>query len=119
MNLGWESGIIGEPHTLPAVLKAAGYATGMVGKWHLGDFSHDRRYLPTRHGFDFYEGIPHSNDEFPVSHWRDDRQLSPNVGLAQEQLTADFTRAAIRLARPGTALPSCSTSGTFARLAAR
>jgi len=81
--------------TLPEALKVAGYATGMVGKWHLGDFSHDPRYLPIRHGFDFFEGIPHSNDEFPVAVWRNEQELTPNVGLDQEGMTADFTRAAI------------------------
>jgi uncharacterized sulfatase len=89
------SGIPDSEITLAEALKIAGYATGMVGKWHLGDFSHDRRYLPTRHGFDFYEGIPHSNDEFPVSYWRNEQELRPNVGLDQERLTADFTRAAV------------------------
>jgi uncharacterized sulfatase len=81
--------------TLAEALKVAGYATGHVGKWHLGDFSHDARFLPNRHGFDFFEGIPHSNDEFPVAVWRNDQELTPNVGLAQEQMTADFTRAAV------------------------
>ena len=82
--------------TLPEALKVVGYTTGMVGKWHLGDFSHDRQFLPTRHGFDFYEGIPHSNDEFPVAYWRNEQQLTPNIGLDQEHLTADFTKAAIQ-----------------------
>jgi len=41
------------------VLKRAGYATACVGKWHLG---HLPQYLPTRHGFDSYFGIPYSND---------------------------------------------------------
>ncbi len=36
--------------TLADCLKAAGYATGLVGKWHLGAF--DPRYSPTRRGFD-------------------------------------------------------------------
>jgi uncharacterized sulfatase len=81
--------------TLPEALRVAGYATGMVGKWHLGDFSHDTRHLPTRHGFEFFEGIPHSNDEFPVAVWRNEQELTPNVGLDQEDMTADFTRAAI------------------------
>ena len=82
--------------TVAEALRVAGYATGMVGKWHLGDFSHDRRFLPTRHGFDVYEGIPHSNDEFPVAYWRNEEEVTPNVGLDQEHLTADFTEAAIQ-----------------------
>lgn len=49
--------------TLAQVLKAAGYATGMVGKWHLG---HKPGSLPTDRGFDEYYGIPYSNDMRPV-----------------------------------------------------
>jgi arylsulfatase A len=45
--------------TLAALLRSLGYATGCVGKWHLG---HLPEYLPTRHGFDSYFGIPYSND---------------------------------------------------------
>jgi arylsulfatase A-like enzyme len=45
--------------TIPEVLKARGYATAMMGKWHLG---HQPQYLPTRQGFDSYFGIPYSND---------------------------------------------------------
>ncbi|MEZ6045647.1 MAG: sulfatase [Planctomycetaceae bacterium] len=44
---------------LPEALKAAGYATGCFGKWHLG---HLPQYLPTNNGFDEYFGIPYSND---------------------------------------------------------
>lgn len=49
--------------TLAQVLKSAGYATGMVGKWHLG---HKPGSLPTERGFDEYYGIPYSNDMRPV-----------------------------------------------------
>jgi arylsulfatase A-like enzyme len=49
--------------TLAQVLKADGYATGMVGKWHLG---HKPGSLPTERGFDEYYGIPYSNDMRPV-----------------------------------------------------
>jgi arylsulfatase A len=45
--------------TIAEMLKTAGYATGAIGKWHLG---HLPQYLPTSHGFDSYYGIPYSND---------------------------------------------------------
>ena len=47
---------------MPEVFKSRGYATGMVGKWHLGDAP---RFLPTRNGFDEYFGLPYSNDMWP------------------------------------------------------
>lgn len=45
--------------TIAEALKAAGYATGMIGKWHLGD---QDEFLPTRQGFDWFYGIPYSDD---------------------------------------------------------
>jgi arylsulfatase A-like enzyme len=45
--------------TIAEALKARGYATGCIGKWHLGD---QPPHLPTQHGFDSYYGIPYSND---------------------------------------------------------
>jgi arylsulfatase A-like enzyme len=45
--------------TIAEMLRPRGYATQVVGKWHLG---HLPQYLPTRHGFDSYFGIPYSND---------------------------------------------------------
>jgi arylsulfatase A-like enzyme len=45
--------------TIAEVLKSQGYATACVGKWHLGD---QRQFLPTNQGFDYYYGIPYSND---------------------------------------------------------
>jgi arylsulfatase A-like enzyme len=49
--------------SLAAVLRDAGYATGIVGKWHLGD---QAPFLPRRHGFDRCYGIPYSNDMGPI-----------------------------------------------------
>ncbi|MBI1368157.1 MAG: sulfatase-like hydrolase/transferase [Planctomycetes bacterium] len=49
--------------TIAEILKKQGYATGMVGKWHLGD---QQAFLPTRQGFDFYFGLPYSNDMGPA-----------------------------------------------------
>ena len=48
---------------LPELLRARGYATGIFGKWHLGDLP---PYLPRYHGFDEYYGIPYSNDMWPA-----------------------------------------------------
>ena len=48
--------------TLAEVLKQRGYATAIFGKWHLG---HHPQFLPTRHGFDEYFGLPYSNDMWP------------------------------------------------------
>jgi arylsulfatase A len=45
--------------TLAAALKAKGYATACVGKWHLG---HLPEYLPMKHGFDTFFGLPYVND---------------------------------------------------------
>ncbi len=45
--------------TIANILKKQGYATGIVGKWHLG---HREKYLPLQRGFDEYFGIPYSND---------------------------------------------------------
>jgi arylsulfatase A-like enzyme len=57
-----EIGLSSQEETIPELLKKAGYATGMFGKWHLGD---QRQFLPTRHGFDEYFGLPYSNDMWP------------------------------------------------------
>ncbi|MEE2637069.1 MAG: sulfatase [Acidobacteriota bacterium] len=53
------AGLPAEEVTLAEALRTVGYATGIVGKWHLG---HLPPYLPTRHGFDSWFGIPYSND---------------------------------------------------------
>ncbi|XP_038155636.1 arylsulfatase G-like isoform X2 [Cyprinodon tularosa] len=45
--------------TLPQLLQQAGYYTALIGKWHLG---HNGPYSPNSRGFDYYLGIPYSND---------------------------------------------------------
>ncbi len=48
--------------TIAELLKQKDYATAAIGKWHLG---HHAPFLPTNHGFDYYYGIPYSNDMSP------------------------------------------------------
>jgi len=52
-------GLPSEEITLAEQLKTVGYSTACIGKWHLG---HKEEYLPTSNGFDYYFGIPYSND---------------------------------------------------------
>lgn len=49
--------------TVAELLKKQGYKTGIIGKWHLGD---QPPFLPTRQGFDYYYGLPYSNDMGPA-----------------------------------------------------
>ena len=54
-----EGGLPDREMTIAEQVKKAGYRTALIGKWHLG---HKQEYLPTNHGFDYYYGIPYSND---------------------------------------------------------
>jgi arylsulfatase A len=55
-------GIHRDETTIAELLKPLGYATAVVGKWHLG---HHEQFLPLEHGFDEYFGLPYSNDMWP------------------------------------------------------
>ena len=55
-------GINASEVTIAEMLKNIGYKTAIFGKWHLGD---SPKFLPTRHGFDEFFGIPYSNDMWP------------------------------------------------------
>ncbi len=50
--------------TLPSILRKQGYATALIGKWHLGDLKDplSGKGQPLDHGFDYYDGTPASND---------------------------------------------------------
>ena len=56
---GNRTGINPQEKTIAELVKPQGYATMIIGKWHLGD---QPEFLPTRHGFDHYLGLPYSND---------------------------------------------------------
>lgn len=60
----YATGLHPEEITLAELLRDRGYATAIVGKWHLGD---QPEFLPTRQGFDEYFGLPYSNDMGPTT----------------------------------------------------
>jgi arylsulfatase len=66
--------------TLPQLLSAQGYATGIWGKWHLG--SAEAR-LPTNRGFDEWYGIPRTYSEVFWPELNDTHSLWPSVGSKQ------------------------------------
>lgn len=80
--------------TIAAALKTKGYATACIGKWHLG---HLPEYLPMRHGFDSYFGIPYSNDMKPTVLMRGEEVIENPAD--QATLTRRYTEEALKFIR--------------------
>lgn len=59
---GANYGINPDETTMAEMLKNQGYRCAIFGKWHLGDHPD---FLPLKHGFDEFYGIPYSNDMWP------------------------------------------------------
>ena len=87
-------GLAPEEVTVAEVLKAGGYRTACVGKWHLG---HKPRFLPTQQGFDQYLGILYSNDMRPVQLVEDETVV--DYPVVQAHLTRRYTEASIEFMR--------------------
>jgi arylsulfatase A-like enzyme len=97
-------GIHEDEVTLAEICKQKGYATACYGKWHLG---HHEKFLPPRHGFDDYFGLPYSNDMWPYHPEKPGgfpplplidgaRVVNANVTARdQEQLTTQYTERAV------------------------
>ena len=80
-----------EEITLADMLKAAGYRTKMVGKWHMGDRSPS---LPNDMGFQEYFGALYSNDMTPFALYRD-TEVAVKAPVDQSELDAIYTREAL------------------------
>ncbi len=87
-------GLPDEEITIAETLKSKNYATACVGKWHLG---HLPQFLPMRHGFDSYYGIPYSNDMKPTVLLRGAQVIEDPAD--QTTLTARYTAEAVSFIR--------------------
>jgi arylsulfatase len=98
--------------TIAELLKTKGYATAIYGKWHLG---HHPQFLPVRHGFDEYFGLPYSNDMWP-KHPEAKPGTYPDLPLIendkviqlmpdQAQLTRQYTERAVSFIERNQAKP--------------
>lgn len=80
--------------TIAELLKQQGYSTACIGKWHLGD---QYPFLPTRQGFDYYYGIPYSNDMdrpyCPLPLMEQDKVILAPVG--HDSLTMRYTNKSV------------------------
>ncbi|OHB69135.1 MAG: arylsulfatase [Planctomycetes bacterium RBG_13_63_9] len=99
-----QHGIHPDETTIAEVVKQRGYATAIYGKWHLG---HPPKFLPTRHGFDDYFGLPYSNDMWPLhptaKHFpalpmiEGEKVINPSVTAEdQTHLTTWYTERAVK-----------------------
>ncbi len=84
-------GLPDSEETLGELAKRAGYNTHFVGKWHLGGFP---EYLPGKHGFDSFFGVPHSNDMPRFVLYENDQVIDTEID--QTQLTRRYTESAVQ-----------------------
>jgi arylsulfatase A len=89
-------------NTVAKQLKARGYATMCIGKWHLGD---QPEFFPLHYGFDHYFGLPYSNDmlrpkaetnEPVVPLLRDNQVVQLWNAQEEDQMTRLYTEEAVK-----------------------
>jgi arylsulfatase A-like enzyme len=102
---GGDVGLPGSPHSLPNLLAQRGYATALVGKWHLG---YRPEFSPRAHGFQSFFGLrsgyhdfyAHTGGDGKPDLWEDDRPV------AVEGYTTDLiTDRAVRFLEANAARP--------------
>jgi arylsulfatase A-like enzyme len=90
-----KSGLDPSEITLAELLKAQGYATACIGKWHLGE---QKAVLPLAQGFDFYFGMPgpnHGGSDL----YRNNERIEKRGEVDRDQLTLRYTEEAVTFIR--------------------
>jgi arylsulfatase A len=91
------NGIPAAETTVAEALQAQGYATGIFGKWHLGDAPHA---YPTRHGFNVWYGVPYSNDMRWEGEQTFEEALSLSLAGRGAELQATYAQRRWKLLAP-------------------
>jgi len=106
--------------TVPSMLRGAGYATAMVGKWHLGfaEDGYDRplRGGPVDRGFDSFFGIRASTDIPPYFYIRGDRAVAPPTGRIDAGASAGWSPIQGAFWRAGGIAPDLRLGDVLPRL---
>ncbi|MDD4143695.1 MAG: sulfatase [Prolixibacteraceae bacterium] len=97
-------GLSTDKFTMAEMFRENGYSTTCIGKWHLG---HLPEFMPGRHGFDHFYGVPYSNDMDRHYYRNIDFQSPPlplyknenliEEGPDQKYLTKRYTEEVIRI----------------------
>jgi arylsulfatase A-like enzyme len=96
LHSGSPFGIHSNEVTVAELLRGAGYATGMIGKWHLGDAP---QFNPVHHGFSEFFGVPYSNDMEPYYYLRGSERLAEPID--RDNQIRRYTEEAITFVRKG------------------
>ena len=88
---GNRHGLPAEEVTIAEALRPLGYRTAAIGKWHLGHYA---EFWPTNQGFDYYYGLPYSNDMTPLPLYRGTERIEEPSD--QTTLTRRYTEEVIK-----------------------
>ena len=91
-----DQGLPATGYSLPRLLKHRGYATALIGKWHLG-YANEKS--PNAHGFDYFFGLKsgyhdyyaHTDGEGQPDLWENDRSIE-SVGYTTDLVTQRAAR---------------------------
>uniref|UniRef100_UPI0032172AFB sulfatase family protein n=1 Tax=uncultured Draconibacterium sp. TaxID=1573823 RepID=UPI0032172AFB len=105
-------GLAPEELTIPELLKPLGYSTACIGKWHLG---HHEEFMPNNQGFDYFYGVPYSNDMDGYFYKHNQFQSPPlpvyknrelvDEGPNQDYLTQMWTKEAVEYIQKNSEAP--------------
>ena len=81
-----KTGLAPEEITIAEMLKQKGYKTALIGKWHLG---HQKQFMPMNQRFDYFYGMPYSNDMSIAKKFEISSDIILNDGCTMKEMEED------------------------------